>query len=121
MQCPSVISYPAEVPSKCPLPSSDLFNQVCDFCLCQKFVFLSWRVTFSILLSIYVSAAASLFFAWMVSAHVSAPYAIAGSTHELQTCSFKHVIIIITIIIIITSFAPISSKIKLTGATKPRD
>ena len=27
----------------------------------------------------------------VVSAHVSAPYAIAGSTHELQICLFKRV------------------------------
>ena len=46
---------------------------------------------FNILLSIFVCAAASLFFAWVVSAHVSAPYVIAGSTHELYTCLFKHV------------------------------
>ena len=32
---------------------------------------------FNILLSIFVCAAASLFFAWVVSAHVSAPYEIA--------------------------------------------
>ena len=40
-------------------------------------------VMFSILLSIFVCAAASLFFAWLVSAHVSALYVIAGSVHEL--------------------------------------
>ena len=33
MQCPSVISYPADVPCPGPLPSSDLFNHVCDLCL----------------------------------------------------------------------------------------
>ena len=38
---------------------------------------------FSIHLSIFVCAAASLFFAWMVSVHVSAPYVIAGNTQEL--------------------------------------
>ena len=32
-QCPSVISYPAGVPCPGPLPSSDLFNHVCDLCL----------------------------------------------------------------------------------------
>ena len=46
---------------------------------------------FNILLSIFVCAAASFFFAWVVSAHVSAPYVIAGSTRvvdlSLQTCS----------------------------------
>ena len=29
-QCPSVISYPADVPCPGPLPSSDLFNHVWD-------------------------------------------------------------------------------------------
>ena len=46
---------------------------------------------FNILLSICVYAAASLFFAWVVSAHVSAPYVIAGNTRvvdlSLQACS----------------------------------
>ena len=51
--------------------------------LTQMFVFLSRYVMFSILLSIFVCAAISLFFAWLESAHVSAPYVIAGSTHEL--------------------------------------
>ena len=44
---------------------------------------------FNILLSIFVCTAASLFFAWVVSAHVSAPYAIDGGTHELYICLFK--------------------------------
>ena len=44
---------------------------------------MSRYVMFSILVSIFVSAAANLFFAWVVSAHVSAPYVIAGTTHEL--------------------------------------
>ena len=55
------------------------------------FVFLSRYVMFSILLSIFVCAAATLFFAWMVSAHVSALYLTAGSTHELKTGLFKHI------------------------------
>ena len=46
---------------------------------------------FNILLSIFVCAAASLFFAWVVRAHVSAPYVIAGSTHGLKICLFKYV------------------------------
>ena len=65
---------------------SDLFNHVCDlgfFSLTQMFVFLSGYVMFNIIFSIFVCAAASLFFACVVSAHVSAPYAIAGSRHEL--------------------------------------
>ena len=40
----------------------------------------------NILLSGLVCAAASLFFDWVVSAHV-----IAGSMHELYTCLFKHI------------------------------
>ena len=47
------------------------------------FVFLHEYVMFSILLSISVSAAAGLFFVWVVSAHVSMLYVIGGSTHEL--------------------------------------
>ena len=45
---------------------------------------------FDILLSIFVCAAGSLFFAWVVSAHVSAAvYVVAGNMHELslQVCS----------------------------------
>ena len=65
-----------------PLASSDLFNHVCDLGL-----FSYPDVCFSVLvcdvLSFFVCAAASLFFAWVVSVHVSAPYVIAGSTHEL--------------------------------------
>ena len=55
------------------------------------FVFLSRYVMFNILLSIFVCAAASLFFALVVSALVSARYVIAGSTHELLICLFKHI------------------------------
>ena len=53
--------------------------------LTQMLVFLSLYVMLSILLSIFVCAAASLFCACLVSVHVSAPYVIAGSTQE-QTC-----------------------------------
>ena len=45
---------------------------------------------FNIVHSIFACAAASLF-AWIVSSHVSAPYVIAGSMHELYICLFKHV------------------------------
>ena len=84
MLCPSVISYPADVPCPGPLPSSDLFNHVCDLGLFSYpyVCFLSRYVMFSILFSIFVYGAASLFFASVVSAHVSTPYAIAGSMHE---------------------------------------
>ena len=54
--------------------------------LTQMLVFLSLYVMFSILLSSLVCAAASLFCACLVSFQVSAPYVIAGSTHELYTC-----------------------------------
>ena len=56
------------------------------FSLIQMFVFLSRYLIFNILLSIFVcaaGAAASLFFACVVSAHASAPYVIAGRMHEL--------------------------------------
>ena len=33
MQCPWVVSYPADVPCPCPLSSSNLFNHVSDLCL----------------------------------------------------------------------------------------
>ena len=59
------------------------------FSFTHMFVFLYRYVMFNILLSIFVCAATSLFFAWMVSAHVSAPYVIAGSTHELQFLSLQ--------------------------------
>ena len=55
------------------------------------FVFLSQYVMFNILLSIFICAAARLFFPWVVSAHGSASYVIAGSMHELSICLFKHV------------------------------
>ena len=48
------------------------------FSLTQIFVFLSRHAMFNILLSIFVCAAANVFFAWLVSAHVSAPYDIAS-------------------------------------------
>ena len=57
--------------------------------LTQMLVFLSLYVMLSILLSILVCAAASLFFACLVSVQVYAPYVIAGSTHELYTCIFR--------------------------------
>ena len=42
------------------------------FSLPQMFVFLSRYVTFNIRLSIFICAAISLLFAWLVSAHISA-------------------------------------------------
>ena len=57
--------------------------------LTKMLVFLSLYVMLSILLSILVCAAASLFCGCLVSVQVSAPYVIAGSTHELYTCLFR--------------------------------
>ena len=57
--------------------------------LTQMLVFLSLYVMLSILLSILVCAAASLFCACLLSVHVSAPYVIAGNTQELYTCLFR--------------------------------
>ena len=68
-QCPSVVSvvsYFADVPCLYPVPFfSNLINHVCSACLplTQMFDFLSRYVMFNILLSIFVCAAASLFFA----------------------------------------------------------
>ena len=83
--CPSVISYSTDVPCPGSLPSSDLFNHAYDLGLFSypDVLLLSRYVMFNIFLSIFVCAAASLFFAWVVSAHVSAPYVITGSTNEL--------------------------------------
>ena len=52
-------------------------------------VLLSLYVMLSILLSILVCAAASLFCACLVSVHVSAPYVIAGSTHGVVHLSLQ--------------------------------
>ena len=52
--------------------------------LTQMLVFLSLYVMLSILLSMLVCAATSLFCACLVSVQVSAPYVMAGSTHELS-------------------------------------
>ena len=65
MQCPSVISCLADVPCPGPLPFSELFNHIYDLCLFSypDVCFLSQYVRFSIILSLFVCAAASLFFA----------------------------------------------------------
>ena len=52
--------------------------------LTQMLVFLFLYVMLSIRLSILVCAAASLFYACLVSVQVSAPYVIAGSTQEFR-------------------------------------
>ena len=86
MQCSSVISYSADVPCPGPRPSSDLFSHVCDFCFfllprCLFFCPGMWCLTYSFP-SLFVRLQ-DLLFAWLVSAHVSAPYVIAGTMHEL--------------------------------------
>ena len=48
------------------------------FSITKIVVFLSRYVMFS-----FVCATASLFFVWVVAAHVSAPYVIAGDTQKL--------------------------------------
>ena len=55
----------------------------------QREVLLSLYEMFSMLLSILVCAAASLFFACLVYVQVSAPYAIADHKYELYTCLFR--------------------------------
>ena len=76
-------------------PAHDHFYHIADyiyyFCLLSDpvLVFLSLYVMLSILLSILVCAVASLFCSCLVSVQVSAPYVIAGRTHELYTCLFR--------------------------------
>ena len=80
---------------KCPAQDHFIFltvyiiSMTLDLSLTQMLVFLSLHVILSILLSIYVGSAACLFCACSVSDQVSAPYVIAGSTHELYTCLFR--------------------------------
>ena len=66
-----------------------IISMTCVLSLTQILVFLSLYVMLSILLSILVRAAAILLCACLVSIQVSAPYVIAGSTHELHTCLFR--------------------------------
>ena len=65
------ISYSADVPCPCPHLSSELSSYGCDLVIPM---FLS-RYVICLLF-------ASLFFAWVVSAYVSASCVIAGSTHK---------------------------------------
>ena len=48
----------------------------------KMLVFLSRYFMFSLLISVFVCAAASLLLAWLVGAHVSALCVTAGSVHE---------------------------------------
>ena len=71
----------------CPLNFSHIImSMTFVFSLTQMLVLLSLYMMLSILPSILVCAAASLFCACLVSVQVSAPYVIAGSTEELHTC-----------------------------------
>ena len=83
---PSVVFEAVDMP--CPGPFH-FISMTFVLSLTQMLVFLSLYVMLSILLSIFVCAAASLFCACLVSVHVSAPYVIAGSTQELYTCLFR--------------------------------
>ena len=65
------------------LLTSSITSVTFVFSFTQMLVFLSRYVVFNMLLFICVCAAASLFFAWVVSVRVSALYVIAGSAHEL--------------------------------------
>ena len=79
----------------CPSQDHFIFHTVCIvsmtfvLSLAQMLVLPSLYAMLSILLSILVCAAASLFCACLVSVQVSAPYVIAGRTHELYTCLFR--------------------------------
>ena len=79
------VSYPVVVPVQVHvrLLTCSITSVTFAFSLTQMFVCLTRYVIFNILISIVVYAAANLFLVWMVSAHVSALYVIAGSTHEL--------------------------------------
>ena len=84
---PSVVFEAVDMP----FHFSHSVDYIYDFVLSltQMLVLLSLYVMLSILLSILVCAAASLFCACLVSVHVSAPYVTAGSTHELYTCLYR--------------------------------
>ena len=80
MQCviPSILlTCPAQVHFRlltCSITSVTFVFPLTQMCLSN--------VMFTMLLHIIVYAGGSLFFAWVVSAHVSAQYVIAGSTHQ---------------------------------------
>ena len=88
---PSVVFEAVDMPCPGPFNFSHSVDYIYEFVLSltQMLVLLSLYVMLSILLSILVCAAASLFCACLVSVQVSAPYVIAGSTQELYTCLFR--------------------------------
>ena len=77
------------MPCPGPFHFSYSVDYIISMTLTHMLVFLSLYVMLSILPSILVCAVASLFCACLVSVQVSAPYVIAGSTHELYTCLFR--------------------------------
>ena len=90
---PSVVFESVDMP--CPRIfhfSHSVISMTFVLSLTQMLVFLSLYVMLSILLSILVCAAASLFCACLVSVQASAPYVIAGSTQELYTCLFRQMV-----------------------------
>ena len=88
---PSVVFEGVDIPCPEPFHLSHSVDYIYDsvLSLTQMLVFLSLYVMLSLLLSILVCAAASLFCACLVSVQVSAPYVTAGSTQELYTCFFR--------------------------------
>ena len=70
------------------LPSCDLFNRVYDRCLFSSFLdtFFSAPVygVSHTSVNLYLCGLLYVLFAWLTSVHISAPYVIAGGTHE--TC-----------------------------------
>ena len=84
---PSVVFEAVDMPCPGPFHFSHSVDYIYEFCPLpnQMLVLLSLYVMLSILLSILVCAAASLFCACLVSVQVSASYVIAGSTQELYT------------------------------------
>ena len=83
-----ILTCPAQVLFR--LVTCSIMSVTFVFSLTQMLVFLPRYVMFNILRSNFVFAAASLFFVWVVSFHVSAPYVAARSTYELQTCHVKY-------------------------------
>ena len=70
-----LLTFPAQVHFR--LLTCSITSVTLVFSLTEMFIFLSRYVMFNILISIFVCAAASLVFAWVVSAHVSAPYSMS--------------------------------------------
>ena len=83
---PSVVFEAVDMPCPGPFHFSHSVHYIYDFCPLPDINvgLLSLYVMFSVLLSILVCAAASLFCACLVSIQVSAPYVIAGSKQELS-------------------------------------